>query len=490
MEKVKIDTSRLLLGASVVCVALLTYLQTANFPFVPFTDAICFLPQAVKFAQGEGLRNIYTFTYLPDGAFVWHGFLLPLVLGGFFVTDTYIKVTIALGLMNALNILLLGAAMFRLTPKWAWPARIFIILACSLAQAGFLQGVLGRPETLSSLLISAGLLAWSCKPRFLVYGIMGILGGLSAVTSPAPTLYAAGCLGLGLLVREERLLALFKAGGIMFAAGLLAISLAFWFYPYNFEQWIWGLQQHANAVIKAPSAPLTLNLILQRFFIATGRFGMGFIFVCCFVIAIRLVWQMKKSRFMLRVLLVWIVIFLFLAILHTAYMGQFYYTLSLFPIASGLICAVHELRGRTFRQMLKICVLFSICLSAIDPLLLQAGRILGYQSLQLPEARVLFSKDLGEMPGQVGVSMDLVVLSDRTERLDAVYRYMPLCEMLKADWLVVQQHSFFYSEPPSYEKFQLVKNRFVSIQKMPGRLSQWFGVNGYGYAIYKKKNGS
>ncbi len=93
--------TNILLGVMICGAAFLTCLQTVNFPFVPFTDAICFLPQAVKFAQGEGLRNVYVFDYLPDGAFIWHGFLFPIILGGLFKTDTYAKVSVVLAIMNS-----------------------------------------------------------------------------------------------------------------------------------------------------------------------------------------------------------------------------------------------------------------------------------------------------------------------------------------------------------------------------------------------------
>lgn len=91
------------------------------------------------------------------------------------------------------------------------------------------------------------------------------------------------------------------------------------------------------------------------------------------------------------------------------------------------------------------------------------------------------------MPGRVAISMDLAVLTDRTERLQVIYDYVPKCDEPETDWLVVQQYSFFYNAPPDYEKFQLEKNRFVEQTKFQGRIAQWFGVNGYGYAIYKRK---
>jgi hypothetical protein len=49
-------------------------------------------------------------------------------------------------------------------------------------------------------------------------------------------------------------------------------------------------------VINASYSHLTLNLILQRFFLASGRFGMCPVFAFAWAIAFRLVWQAKKTR--------------------------------------------------------------------------------------------------------------------------------------------------------------------------------------------------
>jgi hypothetical protein len=82
--------------------------------------------------------------------------------------------------------------------------------------------------------------------------------------------------------------------------------------------------------------------------------------------------------------------------------------------------------------------------------------------------------------------MDLAALSDTTDRLEVLYNYVPPCEEPDTDWLVAQQYCFFYAEPPTYANFKLVSNRFAAKRKLPGRLSQWFGVNGYGYAVYER----
>lgn len=478
----KID---ILLGAVICAAALLTFLQTANFPFVPFTDAICFLPQAVKFAQGEGLRNVYQFTYLPDGAFVWHGFLLPLVLGGVFGTDTYIKVSFALAVLNAANVLLLGAALVRFTTDWKPIFRWIFLTLCLLTQVGFLQGVLGRPEMLSSLLITCGLLAWTFRPSFAVYMILGFLTGLLAVTSPAPAVFAAGFLAAAVLLREERIAAVLKVGTILAVAALAAIALAFQFYPYSLAQWVWGLQQHANAVLKDTAGPLTLNLLLQRFVIFSGRFASGLVFASIWIIAVMFVWRTRRERPVYSYMATVIVFLVGLAVLRMAFHGHFYYLLCLFPLAVGLAAAALR-TGNPYGPMLRFGLLAMLALSSLDPLLLQAGRLLGYTGLPLPEARRLFAEDFKDMPGKVAVSMDLAALADKTDRLEVLYNYVPPCEEPDTDWLVAQQYCFFYAEPPTYANFKLVNNRFAAKQKLPGRLSQWFGVNGYGYAVYER----
>ncbi len=68
-----------LLGVMICAAAFLTFIQTVNFLFVPFSDAICFLPQTVKLAQGEGLRNVYVFVpnnprRAVQGRYLYEGF--------------------------------------------------------------------------------------------------------------------------------------------------------------------------------------------------------------------------------------------------------------------------------------------------------------------------------------------------------------------------------------------------------------------------------
>lgn len=54
--------------------------------------------------------------------------------------------------------------------------------------------------------------------------------------------------------------------------------------------------QTKRLVTEIPPSHSTLNLILQRFSLAAGRFGRCLVFVCAWAIAFRLVWQVKKTR--------------------------------------------------------------------------------------------------------------------------------------------------------------------------------------------------
>lgn len=476
-----------LTGMAICAAAFLTVIQTVNFPFVPFTDAICFLPQAVKFAQGDGLRNVYQFAYLPDGAYVWHGFLFPLVLGGVFGTDTYIKVTLALAVLNALNIVLLGYALVRLTSDWKPGLSLVFVMVCLLAQVGFLQGILGRPETLSSLLFSCGLLLWTFRPSLVVYGLIGVVIGMLAVTSPLPAVYAGGFAFIGILTRETRPSALLGSAAVVGAAALLAVTLAFCFYPYTLGQWLWGMEQHAKNVIKDHGAGTTLAAIMRQFFISSGRLMMGPVFAGSLAAAGYIVWQARGGRRRYGLALLALVLLLGFVVFRVSFEKQFYYLLCIFPVAAGLAAKLLGMANSLLSLTLKTVVFAALALSALDPLLLQAGRIFGYSGMPLPEARRLFAEDIKKMPGKVALSMDLAVLSDTTDRLKVLYSYVPPCEEPDADWLVAQQFCYFYDTPPTYENFTLVQDRFVDRKKRPGRLSQWFGVNGYGYAVYRRK---
>lgn len=471
----------------VFCSCALAYIQSVNFPFVPFTDAICFLPQAVMFAQGEGLRNVYQFSYLPDGGFIWHGFLFSMVLGGLFKTDTYLKVSLAIAVLNTINILLLATALLRFTSKWSpWPKSLFLALAL-LTQIGFLQGLLGRPESLTSLLLAGGILLWSFKASWALYSIIGCIVGLLAVTSPIPAIYVSVFFIIGIVLREKFSTRLIIILLLVAAGALLAMALSFLFYPYNIEQWFWGMKQHANNVIKDTYGN-NFALIVRQFFISSGRFMMGFVFAGCLGAAAYLVSRGNKENLSIRMLLLFLLALVGILIFRVSIKIQYYYITCLFPVA--IVCAAVFLSDfNTLSKLsLKIFICLSLILSSFDPILLQAGAMLGWRSLPLVDARKVFADDLEVMSGRVTISMDLIVLADRTERLQVLYEYVPECVEPETDWLVVQQYCFFYDDPPDYQNFYLVENRFVKKNKLPGRLAQWFGVNGYGYAIYKRKS--
>ena len=470
--------------------AALVYFQSAYFPFVPFTDAICFLPQAVNFAQGDGLRNVYTFNYISDGAYIWHGFLFPLILGGVFKASNYEKVTLALAVINFLNVVILGGALMRMTSKIPCAKRSLFLIACLLAQVGFLQGVIGRPETLSSLLISIGLLIWSYGVSNLICIFLGLITGLLAVTSPLSMVSAGLCLAIAIAYRTKWNFKTLAKYGFIPVFTAIAVYSSFLFYPYTFEQWLWGLEKHASSVIRKGNEWMNVAWILRHYFVSTGRLMMGGIFFCCICAAVFMVSSSKNHKLWQKWGINTLIILFFVFILRYSYASGFYTMLCIFPIGAGVLArfiAMQKTRWLKFSTILKFSALIFLSISCFDPLLLQIGRHLGYRSLSLQEARSVFLEDLKQMPGEITISMDLAVLSDSTSNLKVIYDYVPPCKEPNSRWFVLQQYSFFYTAPPQYENYSLVKNRFVEINALSGRLSQWFGVNGYGYAIYERR---
>lgn len=463
------------------------YFRTSGFPFVPFTDAICFLPQSVSYAQGEGLRNIYCFTYIPDGAFIWHGFLFSLLIG-LFKVDTYDKVSILLALMNAANVAILAFALARLTCAWKSRTRLFFLSSGLIVQAGYLQGLLGRPESLSSLLVSMGVLMWTFKPNLWFSCFMGSVIGLLAVTSPVTAVSAGICFIIGSMIRFRNLPG-FLLNGLLAAVGaVLSILVALYFYPYTWAQWLWGLRIHSGSVIR-DSLP-TLPVIIRQYFINSGQFMMGLVFLSTLMCGALIILRVNQTN---RKTLVFLLSFLGLFglfVLYYSHSSGYYTMLCLLPL--GLAVAALALRpelagfGR-IPKILKISFFLSLSAASLDPILLQIGYFMGHGGLPMNQARRFFAEDERWMTGEVTVSMDLALLTDNIERVHVIYDYVPPCHEPLTQWLVIQQYCFFYEEPPTYEKYYLVKNRFCNVKKWPGRLSQWFGANGYGYAIYKKK---
>jgi hypothetical protein len=246
------------------------------------------------------------------------------------------------------------------------------------------------------------------------------------------------------------------------------------------------MEQHARNVIKDHHAGISLAPIMRQFFISTGRFMMGPVIAVFWAAACYIVWQSRGSRNWHGRALLACVLLLGVAVFRVSFEIQFYYILCFFPVCAGLAASLLGMANSLTSLILKTVVFAILALSALDPLLLQAGRVLNCIGVPFHEARRLFAEDIKTMPGKVAVSMDLTVLSDTTDKLHALYDYVPPLEEPDTEWLVIQQYCFFYSEPPTYTNFRLVKNRFVLKQNPLGRLSQWFGVNGYGYAVYER----
>jgi hypothetical protein len=284
---------------------------------------------------------------------------------------------------------------------------------------------------------------------------------------------------------------LLLSGIFVILGAVAAVSVGFTFYPYSIAQWLWGLEQHASAVVYVREGWLNLDQLLRAYVISTGRLMMGGIFLVVVALTIYHLWRTQEARKVQKFGSIGLVVCVAALAVRFTTISGFYNMLCLFPI--GVAVAASTLGTQSYSlntvgKLLKNCFFACLLISTADPLLLQLGSLLGYKGMPLLEARRLFSNDMKTMPGDITLSMDLAVLSDRTDRLQTIYKYVPPCEEPDTPWLVVQQFSYSYSEPPSYTSYRLVKNRFVDIKKMPGRLQQWFGAPGYGYAIYKKED--
>jgi hypothetical protein len=108
----------------------------------------------------------------------------------------------------------------------------------------------------------------------------------------------------------------------------------------------------------------------------------------------------------------------------------------------------------------------------------------------LTEARQQLERDLGSADGGIAFSKTLFVLTERTqgnEVLPFEAYAMDGAIHTGRKWAVIQEWDERRNNPPIYPGYELVLNRYSSLQQPRGRLAQWFQPAGFQYAVYRKK---
>lgn len=482
---------RLLPVAVALPAAVAFFVLTASARFPLDGDAIFFLPAAESFAKGSGLVNRHyelTFAYSPanDGRLIWHGFLAQMLLGLLAQPHDYVGVLKALAFLGFASVMIWALAARKMladleSPLWQ---QTLLIFAGSWAISGYLFNS-GRSEPVALLWASLGCFFIAYTSVGIVRaGLAGIILALVALTSPAAAIFC----GLGYCIFVALTASPRKWGGMAVASGLTSIATVvagFSLYPYGFDEWIAGLQKHADSVL--------IDYVGARYgyywFVATPMLG-GVVAICA---AATLLWIWRSNNRLQKSLALVCMLLLVLACWRFAPDGRNYNLLPLVPAAMLPVFCALSLGQQHLRSQRMLLTSLSLAVSAVVCL---GGSELVRSLLiaNAPSDRVSLAaaRDaIGQIPENesVAVTSGLFTAMPPDSHASAVRNTLIVegSEVpVSTDWLFVQQINPARTDPPVLPGYELVVDKFS--RQVPSLFG--FAIanspRGYNYALYRK----
>lgn len=452
---------------------------------VPGGDAIVFMPAAINLKAGHGLSN---FLWTGRYRFVEHPPLFQMVVSACMWKSDTRTAFIVLALFNALTLTLyaaiLGTAKF--AKRLAASVAGFIVLVSSLFAIAFLIFTAsGRPETLSTLLLTLAIAVVTWLPQKCWPVCLGIAIGVAAAIHPTHGIFIACLVVITFLLTAPVPQAVRK----MMLAAAIALPL-FWLLlslgPYPVAEVLRTLSWHA-ALAAGPDYRLSTFIVYYlKLAPWSGVYLVG--------LSLVLVWGgihagrgaddrvVRWAR--LTALFLTAFVFWFFSIRRP---NASYYLIMLSPaLAAGalyLLSRRHGLdswrpSGFPLLIMAAFFSIFSLCL-ARDIALFVNYRTDG---VSFAEARKAFHGLRSSTDQVISVSESLWVLTDEFERISVVERGTP-----SGDLMVLQQTQRGSLSPPVIPGYRLLSQNFVS------HPPTWFGLPiarttpGYSFAVFARE---
>ena len=453
---------------------------------VPGGDAVVFMPAAVNLKAGRGLSN-----YLWTGRhrYVEHPPLFQMVVSACMWKSDTKNAFIVLAIFNALTLTLyaaiLGTAKF--ARKLIASTAGFIVLVSSLFALAFLifTALGGRPETLSTLVLTLAIGAVTWLPRKGWPVCLGIAIGVAAAIHPIHGIFIACLVVITFLLTAPVPQAVRK----MMLAAAIALPL-FWLLlslgPYPVAEVLRTLSWHA-ALAAGPDYRLsTLALYYLKLAPWSGVYllGLSLVLVWCGIHF----WRGAEDRMTrwsrLAALLLAAFVFWFFSVRRP---NASYYLIMLAPaLAVGALYLFDLRNGSGGRRLAGPPLLilaayfsiFSLCL-ARDIALFVDYRTDG---VSFAEARRDFDRLARSTDQVISVSESLWVLADKFDRISIVER-----GTASGDLMVVQQTQRGSLSPPVIPGYSLLSQHFISHQP------KWFGLPiarttpGYSFAVFARE---
>ena len=173
---------------------------SANFMFpIPGGDAEAFIPAAVSYSNGVGLKNIiYQLSYdtdiLNQGRFCQYPPLFPWVVGALMLDSTTKSAFFILGLFSSISICLFTFILTFIVKSTNVSRRYDAAIIASImifSYTGMILPMSGRPELLASVFLLLGVIIFTCVKSLYSSVLLGVVLGLLGATHPAGATIAA-----------------------------------------------------------------------------------------------------------------------------------------------------------------------------------------------------------------------------------------------------------------------------------------------------------
>ena len=456
---------------------------------VPGGDAVVFLPAAINLKAGQGLTN-QLWTYQPDPLgkhrFYEHPPLFQQAVSICMWRAETRNAFVVLAIFNVLSLWIYAAflCMAKVDGRLVVASRRFGLVVMSVFALAFLvfDSSLGRPESLSTLLLctGVGLIAW-LRQRWQVL-VFGALIGATGATHPAHGVLVA-CIALIILVLRKDLVPAIRDAII---AAVIALGL-FWFLlslgPYGVGETLHALSSH-GAYSYAP------NYQIVTFYFKLAPWAGAYLVGIALLIGFFgfYIWKLTQS-----IPLLWIrfaalaltaVAFWFFSI-HSA--NKSFYLIMLGPaMAAGSIYLFKTSNGLIPGWLRTSAVSMSYLLGLLLAAFLarDIALFVNYtiRGVSYADAQNELRKLEASKTPPIFVSESLWVLADNFDRIKIVERGTGA-----GDVMVVQQNGRQSLTPPKIPGYHAVLDRFISYRPTLFGLPLGRTMPGYAFEVYESE---
>jgi len=444
-------------------------------------DSVFFIPNAMYYAAGDGLRSPvreWVGGHPPpgDGRLIWHGFLAPMLIGSLAPTPDYPGVLATLAFLQALPVVVFGAAALRLlTPSCRGWRNALLLLGAAISLAAIVDDN-SRPETVSILWVSIGMLIESFKEGTWRFAVQGALLAALACTSPI----SAVICGLAYLVyitgsvpRTEikpRLMA-----GLTF--GALGLLVLLNWYPYSIGELLSGLRKNSVVVTDYQG-----SRYLYYWFIDHPLLGLlvaiGMVRTVLLLTMQTDAWRRRGAFGMLL-----------LVAAAVAYFAPDARNYNIFPLMPVVLLLFMDSVVDLERRYGEVPFCSGVIVLVVSGAFFLRMFAIGILTEPNVDRRAL-ERALAELggKGRVAVTPALLTGLARCANAEVINKLIASGCVLptRPDWFVLQQINPWRERPLVISGYDLMENRFSNIRPtlMGFRLSN--SLRDYSYALYKR----